>query len=164
MPRPSRPRSADSSVDRSTTFFADAFTLSLGPDWESTTVYQLKGPHLDDFQHTIQITVDPDVEDPAVGDYAAQRVEQKMASLREGRVLHQTRKQLDNGRPAYWVLFSVQPPDGEPRYQEDCYVVEQGVGYQLSAQFTPETRSKMAPVVRSIFDRFSPQLPLRRRR
>lgn len=164
MPRSSASHRVQSSADRSTTFFADHFTLSLGPKWNSTTVYRLEGPRIDDFQHTIQITVDPDVGDPAVADYASQRIEQKKASLQDGRVLRRARTRIDSGRPAYWVLLSVQSPEGDPRYQEECYVLHEGVGYQLSAQFTPKTHSKMGPVIRSIFDRFSPQLPLQHRR
>lgn len=164
MSRSSPSHDKQSFLDPSTTFFADDFTLSLPSAWQSTTVYRLDGPHINDVQHTIQITIELDVEPRAVADYAAQCIEQKKTVLRGGKVLSQTQRQLDDGSPAYWVSFSLQTPDGERRYQEDCYVLHDGVGYQLSAQFTPETRANMGPVVRSIIDRFSPHLPLSHRR
>ena len=149
--------------DPSTTYIADGFTLSVGDLWCNDTAYRLEGPVQDNFQHVIRISVNPEVGEMSVVDYAERRVAQQTASLDPGDLLARSRTKLDNGRPASRCIFSLTSGDDRLLYQEDWYVVHHGVGYRLSAQFTEHSLPVVGPTVEHIFRSFAPHLPLRRR-
>ncbi len=148
----------------STTYFADAFTVSLDDAWNSNTVYCLRGPVEDEFQHIIRINVDPEVGDIAMVDYAGRRVEQQTEALENGQVSARSRTKLDNDLPASRVVFSLTSGADRPLLQEDWYLVYHEVGYRLSARFTEQSLPVVGPKVEHIFRSFEPHPPLRHRR
>jgi hypothetical protein len=152
------------SLSPSTTYFADAFTVSLHDAWDSDPVYRLEGPVEDGLQHVILITVDPEVGDIAMVDYAERRIEQQIAALKHGRRLAHSHTKLDNDLPASRVVFSMTSGNDRSLYQEDWYLVHREVGYRLSARFTEQSLPVVGPTVKRLFRSFEPHLPLHCRR
>lgn len=158
------PHNSGKSLNPSTTYFANTFTVSLHDSWDSDTTYRLEGPIEDDLQHVILISVDPKVENATMVDYAGRRIEQQMSVLNQGKLLARSRTKLDNGIPASRAVFSIMSGNDQQLYQEDWYLIHREVGYRLSSRFTKQSLPVVGPTVERLFRSFEPHLPLRCRR
>lgn len=147
-----------------TLFHADDFAMRLQDGWQNETVYVLEGPVEDELQHTIQVNVDPDAGDIAVIDYADMQIKGQKESLRGCRLLVKRYTHLDNDMRAYRAIFVWYPTEDRRVYQDQFYVVHEGGGYRLTANFTKKTRKTLGPKVERALRNFEPHAPLQNRR
>jgi hypothetical protein len=148
----------DQPEDPTWTYRAHAFTLALGKDWVDKTAFSLAGPITDGIQHLITVTVDPDVEVDAVRDYADWHTRILEAQLKGCQVLKRASVSLINGMPAYRVIYVWHPMEDLRLYQDQLYVLHEGVGYTLTASFTKKTRKTLGPQVARMMLSFNPSL------
>jgi len=151
-------------ADSGSLFYADDFALRLQDGWQNETVYVLEGPMEDDLQHTIQIDVDPDAGNIAVIDYADMQIKGQKNTVKGCRLLMKRFTKLDNEMRAYRAILVWYPTEERRVYQDQFFVVHDGVGYRLTANFTKKTRKTLGPKVERAFRSFDPHLPLRNRR
>jgi hypothetical protein len=142
--------------DPTWTYRAHAFTLSLGDDWVDKTFFTLAGPTTDGIQHSLTVAVTPDVETDAVRDYADWHVRSLEKQLKGCRILKKEPVSLANGMPAYRVIYVWHPTKDRRLYQEQLYVLHEGVGYTLTASFTKKTRKTLGPQVERLMLSFNP--------
>ena len=158
------PSPNDSEWNPATTYIADAFAITLQDDWTSDTVYRLEGPIEDGLQHVLQVNANPEVGDISVVDYAARQIERQTEFLEQGHLIARSRTALDNGLPASRAVFSTVSDSNRQLYQEDWYLVQNEVGYRLSARFTEQSLPLVGPTVEQVCRSFTPHRPLSRRR
>lgn len=156
-------RRQHSPLDFSSTFYADRFELRLGKEWQSDTVYVLEGPTVDGFQHTLQVSVDPNAGDIAVVDYADLQIDLQIDGLSEGELLEKWITKLDNEMPAYRALFTWTAAEARRLYQDQLYFVHKHVGYKLSFSSTPKSRDLLGPQMERVMQTIEPRPPLRNR-
>jgi hypothetical protein len=138
---------------------ADAFTLPLpDPDWRDATTYTLLGPVSGGIRHNVTVHLDDAPEADALADYVAAQMGPLEASLPDGRVLMHGPLTLDCGLDAYRAILRWQPDDRDtPLYQEQIYVLHDGLGYTLTATFTRATRKRFGPGVERLMRTFRPR-------
>lgn len=138
------------------TFRAQSFTLQLGEDWRDRTVYILAGPASDGIQHNITVTIDPEVPEMTLVDFADLNTQNLEDELRGCRLLLKEPVQLDSGQPAYRAIFVWWPMEDLRLYQEHLYVLHGTTGYVLTASFTKKTRKTLGPQVERMMRSFQP--------
>lgn len=151
-PRPPIPAAAEPTQD----YRANVFTIQLPTDWTDRTVFTLTGPVTDGIQHNITITVSPE---PPVGellDFAEWQIRSLEEQLKGCRLLLKERAQLNDGTPAYRAIFVWWPTDDLRLYQEQLYVVHDGLGFTLTASFTKKTRKTIGPGIERAMLSFKP--------
>ena len=63
---------------------------------------------------------------------------------------------LTNGLPAHRVIYVWCPMEGMRVYQEQLYVLHDGIGYKLTATFTKKTRKTLGSRVERMMLSFNP--------
>ena len=151
-------RSPKPTVD-SSTYVATAFTLALADDWTDATVFILSGPYTDGVQHNVTVVIDSAGGVGSLTEYVDLQVRPLDESLTSCRILLREPTQLANGMPAYRVIYSWHPIEGRRLYQEQLYVLHEGVGYKLTATFSKKTRKTLGPQVERMMLSFEPGRP-----
>ena len=64
---------------------------------------------------------------------------------------------LESGLPAYRALFVWYPAEDMKVYQEQLYVLHDGVGYRLTATFSRKSRKLLGPQIERIMLGFTPE-------
>lgn len=141
------------------TYRAHTFSMDVGEDWKDHTVFSLVGPVTDGIQHNITVTVDPEIEAKTLLDYADWHVRVLQRELKGCRVLKQDPVDLTNGIPAYRVLYVWHPAPQMRLYQEQLYVLHEGIGYKLTATFTKKTRKTLGGEIERMMLSFNPSSP-----
>lgn len=142
--------------DPTWTYRAHTFTVALGENWTDKTLFSLAGPTTDGLQHSITITIDSDVETDVVRDYADWHTRLLEKQLKGCRVLKKEPVSLTNGLPAYRVIYVWHPMEDKRLYQDQLYVLHEGMGYMLTASFTKKTRKTLGPRVTRMMRSFNP--------
>lgn len=143
------------------TFFGDAFFLSLPEGWQNETVYQLQETGSDTLR--IEVNLDPDLETSSELEYGERQVEVQLEAVQGRRVLDTQLVELDHAGTGYWVLTSWTSRD-EILVQDQLFVVRDEVGYRLSVTMTKENRQQLQSEVERTFRSFRPSRSSRRRR
>ena len=138
------------------TYRADGFTLDVHPDWTDKTVFVLEGPNEHGLQHNLTINVDRKADAIGLIDYADVHIENQLETLRGCRLLKKGLTRLDNEMPAYRAIFVWYPTDERRIYQDQLFVLHDGVGYKLIAHFTKKTRKTIGPSVERAMRSFEP--------
>ncbi len=132
------------------------FMINLYEDWQDKTVFTITGPVTDGIQHNITIMVDHDVEVDNLQDFADWNVGTLENELKGCRVLKQGEINLNNGIPAYKVVYVWYPTEELRIYQEQILVLVNKTGYKLTASFTKKTRKTLGPQVERMMLSFNP--------
>lgn len=132
------------------------FTMWLYDDWQDKTIYTISGPVTDGIQHSIIISLNPDVETDNLRDYADWNIATLTGELKGCRLLKQGPITLANGLPAYKAIFCWFPTEELRIYQEQIYVLVGTAGYNLTASFTKKTRKTLGPLVERMMLSFNP--------
>ena len=135
---------------------AERFTMDLYEGWTDKTVYVIEGPREHDMQHNITVNVDPDAGAVALIDYADVQIEAQQNTLRGCRLLMKGFTRLDSDQAAYRAIFVWYPTDEVRIYQDQLFVVHEGVGYKLTANFTKKTRKTLGPRIERAMRSFEP--------
>ncbi len=135
---------------------AHRFSLTLPDAWKDQTVYVLAGPLTEGLQHNITVNIDPEAPFDALQDYADVHVQALETGLQGVRVLKKDRVELNNGLPAYRVLYTWTPTDNHSVFQEQLFVLHQGTGYRLTATFSRKTRKTLGPDIERVMLSFVP--------
>ena len=120
------------------------------------TVFVLEGPHEHELQHTLTINVDRTADAIALIDYADMQIETQQETLRGCRLLKKGLTRLDNEMPAYRAIFVWYPTDERRIYQDQLFVLHDGIGYKLTAHFTKKTRKTIGPRIERAMRSFEP--------
>ena len=134
----------------------NAFSIKLYDDWQDKTIYTVSGPVTDGIQHSIIISLNPDVETDNLRDYADWNIATLTGELKGCRVLYQGPITLANGLPAYKAIFCWYPTEELRIYQEQIYVLVGTTGYNLTTSFTKKTRKTLGPLVERMILSFNP--------
>jgi hypothetical protein len=137
-------------------FRGNTFTLQIYDDWQDKTIYTIAGPVSDGIQHSIIISLNPDVETDILRDYADWNIATLTGELKGCRLLKQGPITLANGLPAYKAIFCWYPTEELRIYQEQIYVLVGTTGYNLTASFTKKTRKTLGPLVERMMLSFNP--------
>lgn len=138
------------------TYRGNEFTINLYDDWQDKTVFTITGPVTDGIQHNITIMIDHDVEVDNLQDFADWNVGTLENELKGCRVLKQGEINLNNGIPAYKVVYVWYPTEELRIYQEQILVLVNKTGYKLTASFTKKTRKTLGPQVERMMLSFNP--------
>ena len=139
------------------TYSANTFTLTLpNAGWQDKTTYTLTGPFDDDLQHTVTVSVDPEVEIDVLLDYADVEIRALERKLKGWRLLKKDEVRLDNGLPAYRALVVWYPAEEVRLYLEYIFVLHQQTGYIITATFTRKTRETLGPKIERMMLGFTP--------
>jgi hypothetical protein len=138
---------------------ADAFRMMLpSGDWEDRSVYTLTGPTIDGIQHNITVHIEDEPDGESVYDFAGQEIALLEPQLDNCRILTDDPVNLMCGHPAYRAIYTWMPEDDLKLYQEQVYVLANGVGYVLTASFTRKTRKQLGARVEQMMLSFTPSL------
>jgi hypothetical protein len=132
------------------------FSVKLYEDWQDKTIYTIAGPVTDGIQHSIIISLNPDVETDNLRDYADWNIATLTGELKGCRLLKQGPITLANGLQAYKAIFCWFPTEELRIYQEQIYVLVGTAGYNLTASFTKKTRKTLGPLVERMMLSFNP--------
>lgn len=148
--------SASSPAREAYLYHADAFHMPLPSDaWTCGTTYTLLGPVSRGMRHNITVTLDRDVEHATLSDYAAAQMEPLENSLPDCTLLMHGPLPLTSGNDGYRCIYRWHPEDQEqPLYQEQVYVLANGIGYTLTASFRSDTRKRFGAVVEQMMRSF----------
>lgn len=154
--KPGTPPGAPAGPPPPQAYRAHTFALHLGEDWRDQTVYVLAGPATDGIQHNITITMNDEVPEMALVDFADLQIQTLEEELKGCRLLLKEPTQLDSGLPAYRAIFVWWPTEELRLYQEQLYVLQSPRGYVLTASFTKKTRKTLGPQVERMMRSFQP--------
>lgn len=132
------------------------FHLDLPDGWEDRTVYLFMGPDDSGVQHMMQLTVDPDVEESDLAEYARVRIDNIMASLQGAEILKEEEKTLSDGRNAYELVYKWVPVEGQINFNKVVYLLIDGAGYTFTANFSKKTIKTIGVEVDRMIDTFHP--------
>jgi len=135
----------------------NGFAIDLPEGWKDTTVHTLEGPVEDGIQHNVLITTERDLPFESAAQYAQSQLAGLETELKSYRLLERGPVTLQNGLPAYRLIFSWQPTDGVLIYQHQLYVMVDGTGYKLTATFSKKTHKTLGPKVQGILFSFRPE-------
>lgn len=142
--------------DNKILYQGNGFSLNIPEDWQDKTVYTIVGPIEKGIQHNIIIMVDHNVEFGTVNEYADCQIYALEQELKGCRLLKRGEKLLTNGMQAYEAIFRWYPTDELRIYQQQFYVLEDKVGYKLTATFSKKTRQTLGPMVERMMLSFQP--------
>jgi hypothetical protein len=131
------------------------FNLVLPDGWTDATMHIFAGPVEDDTQHTVSVMVDPGV-GPNLDEYAGGQVQAIESTLKGLTIVRRETVSLWSGAPAARVVLEWLPTPGKRVIQEMLFVIKDGVGYRLTATFTPATFETIGPTVRAMLMSFEP--------
>ncbi len=143
------------------TFFGDAFSLSLPEEWKNETVYQLREADSDTLR--IEMSIDRDLETRSELEYGERQVDVQLDAVPGGRVLDTQLVELDGAGTGYWVLTSWSSGD-ESLVRDQLFVVQDEVGYRLTVTTTRDERLQLQPQIERTFRSFHPSHTSRSRR
>lgn len=138
------------------TYRGNEFSINLNDDWQDKTVFTITGPVTDGIQHNITIMVEHDIEVDSLRDFADWNVATLEEQLKGCRVLKQGEINLNNGIPAYKVVYVWYPTEELRIYQEQILVLVHKTSYKLTASFTKKTRKTLGPHVERMMLSFNP--------
>lgn len=139
------------------TYVGNDFTLDLPADWNDRTIHTFAGIVADGIQHVVTVMADPDTAATSLVEYVDLQISSLEESLNGCRILLREPSQLRNGMPAYRAIFSWHPVEARRLYQEQLYVLQDGVGYKLTATFSRKTRKTLGPQVERMMLSFEPR-------
>ncbi len=139
-------------------FQGNKFRLELQDGWEDDTLYIISGPVDDGVQHNINITVDKEPQLDSLTEYAEWQIKSMEEQLKGCRVLLREQTQLQIGLLAFRAIFSWSPNDNLRIYQEQIYVMVEGMAYTLTTSFTKKTRKTLGPAIERMMLSFTPFL------
>jgi hypothetical protein len=135
------------------------FMINLYDDWQDKTVFTITGPVTDGIQHNITIMVEHDIEVESLRDFADWNVTTLEEQLKGCRVLKQGEINLNNGIPAYKVVYVWYPSEELRLYQEQILLLVDKTSYKLTASFTKKSRKTLGPQVERMMLSFNPIKP-----
>jgi hypothetical protein len=154
--RPAQPPKPPAGKPPEKIFHANEFTIGMYDDWQDNTVYTLTGPVTDGIQHNIIVNIEKNIEVDSLQTYVDWQVRTLETQLKSCRILLKKETQLNNGLPAYRVVFSWYPSDELKIYQEQIHVISGATAYKLTASFTKKTRKILGPQVERMMLSFNP--------
>ncbi len=142
--------------DITTTYQGNGFVVDQLDDWRDKTVYTLVGPVEGGIQHNLIITVDYDNYLDSLANYADRQIMALENELKSCRLLKKGETALKNGMPAYEAIFSWYPTENLRIYQHQIFVLNEKVGYNITASFTKKTRKTLGPKIVRMMLSFNP--------
>ncbi len=136
---------------------ADSFKLKLYEDWQDKTIYSISGPVTDGIQHNITILIEKDVDVDSLQNLAEWNVQTLESELKSCLILKKGEITLNNGTPAYRVIYRWFPAEDMRLYQEMFIVLVEKTSYKLTATFTKKTRKTLGPQVERMMMSFEPR-------
>ncbi len=156
---PINPRGAGTKPESADKYQANTFRIGLPEGWSDKTLYTLTGPVTDGLQHNVMISVGQDVPFTSVREFAEWQISAIEQELKGCRLLKKGNAKLANGLPAYQAILTWCPADGLKVYQEQIFVLAEGLGYMLTATFSKKTRKTLGPQVERMMLSFEPLKP-----
>lgn len=131
------------------------FTLELPNGWEDRTVHVFMGPDDSGVQHMLNLSIDPYVEDASLEEYARFRIDTMMESLQSAEILKEEGRTLANGNEIFECVYKWIPAEGKSVFQQVVYMIDDGVAYIFSANFSKKTIKTIGVEVERIINSFS---------
>lgn len=139
-----------------TRYRGNQFVCSLPEGWEDKTVHILSGPLADELQHNITIMTDTTTVYNDLSVYSDVQVKALETELHGCRVLNRESVRLENGMPAHRVYYSWTPSEARSVYQEQLFVLHEGIAYRLASTFTAKSRKLLGSQIQQIMLNFEP--------
>lgn len=132
------------------------FQIELPEAWEDRTVYMFMGPDDSGIQHLMQLVIDDEVVGVELSEYARQRIDAAMESLQGAEILKEEEKTLPNGNTVYEMVYKWVPVEGQINFNRVVYMINDGIGYTFSANFSKKTIKTIGVEVERIINSFQP--------
>ena len=132
------------------------FGMELPDDWQDQTAYTFVGPEYGGMQHILTLIVDQQAGDVELTDYARERIDLLLDSMTGLEVLKEEEKTLDNGLGAYEVVVKWLPTDENVIFRKQVYVLDDGIGYTFSINFTKRSIKTIGVQVDQMISSFAP--------
>ncbi len=133
------------------------FSIELPDSWEDASTYSFMGPDEGGVQHLLTLSVDREVGDEYLVDYARGRIEVLMITLSGLEILKEEERTLENGTPIYFMACRWIPTDGQVLYQKYYYMIIDGTAYTFTGTFSKQTLKTIAREVEKMINSFKPQ-------
>jgi hypothetical protein len=132
------------------------FDVGLPAGWQDQTAYTFVGPELGGLQHILTLIVDHFAGDTELVDYARERIDLLIDSMTGLEVLKEEEKTLASGLEAYEVVVKWLPTDENVIFRKQVYIVDDGIGYTFSINFSKRTMKTIGVQIDQIIDSFRP--------
>jgi hypothetical protein len=134
----------------------DTFRLELPGGWEDRTVHYFSGPKENGIQHSLNITVDREIDTRDIREYAWDHIDQLVDTVPAMTILKSGDKALFPGAPAWEVIYKWVPAEKQVVFQKVVYAILDEKAYTFSARFTKKTLKTMGREVDGIIATFAP--------
>jgi hypothetical protein len=128
------------------------FTINLPEGWEDRTVHLFTGPDDSGVQHMLNLTIDAEVQNYELNEYARERIDQIIDTVQGVEILKEEEKTLPNGNRAYECVYKWIPADETIIFKKLVYMIIDGMGYTFSANFSKKTIKTIGVEVDGIID------------
>ncbi len=135
------------------------FRIDLPDDWADKSAYSFMGPEENGVQHLLTLTIDREIEDDDLTEFAQARIEILRGSLQGMEILKEDERTLENGIPVYEMACRWIPVDGTVLFQKYYYLIVDGAGYTFTGTFSKRTLKTVGVVVERMINSFRPAMP-----
>lgn len=132
------------------------FRIDLPDGWADKSAYCFMGPEENDVQHLLTLSIDTELEDDDLIEFAQARIEILRGSLQGMEILKEKERALENGIPVYEMACRWIPVDGTVLFQKYYYLIVNGTGYTFTGTFSKHTLKTIGVVVERMINSFQP--------
>jgi len=130
------------------------FYIDLPESWEDATIYTFMGPDDSGVQHRLLVTIDNNVEEEDLEEYARVRIDAAIGALQGAEILKEEGKTLPGGRDVYECVYKWSPVEDKPIFQKLIYLFENGKAICFSGNFSKKTIKTIGAEVEKMIDSF----------
>jgi hypothetical protein len=130
------------------------FSLNFSQEWEDHSYYRFEGPVEDGIKHVIIVTIENNVDVPALEQYAELNIRALETELQGYQELKRGPVSLENRVPAFELVYKWTPMKDAQVYQRVVYILINQTGYILTATFSKKTWKMLGSMVDKILMSF----------
>jgi hypothetical protein len=122
-------------------------SIDLPAGWTDESIYFFRGPEQAGVQHSLSVLVDDDPGDTSLEDYARDRIAMLHASQPGLEVLKEGTTELDDGSPAYELVYKASAGQDRPEYGRQMFVFRGGTAFTFQGKYAKLTSRTLGTAI-----------------
>lgn len=121
--------------------------IDLPAGWTDESIYFFRGPEQAGVQHSLSVLVDDDPGDVGLEQYAKDRVAMLQASQPGMEVLKEGHTELDDGSPAYELVYKWNSGQDRPEFGRQVFLLRDGSAFTFQGKYAKPTARTLGAAI-----------------
>lgn len=132
------------------------FYFDLPKGWNDQTVYAFYGPEIDGVNHMLLLTIDRNLQFNDIEEFAHHKMKPILDGLSGLEMLKDEDITVEDGRPAWEVVYKWIPGEGVVVLQQYVFVFADDMGFSFSCRYSKKSRQIVGPQVKDLIESLVP--------